>query len=309
MKKYVPLLFSLLAVPLWADSVVGKITVTKKPGRVVTTGTLSMKTGKMSKLTKTVKNDTEVKVLKPLDIVAAYNRADQTLTVELIDRALTVDEKKWTAVGTVRGAGHAGIMSIQKVACLTVPVSENHGRLEVRGDAELGVYGDTWAMPVSRSKLRLSGSLQRGIRVQTSGQNSDVTSDIRWEFQAEGKVFDPTERAPKYFPALKIGDREVQVQADWSTDGTTSISIPVSARGKKAMEESGGQEIRSVTEIRQLAWALERRGEFSHRDFHLTNKAGTYTIAQDDKQAILSPKDSTQLAEDVRAAARYLGIK
>lgn len=306
--NYPSLLLLLLAGPLWADSTYGKITVTEKPGRVVNSGTLNMKTGKTSKITRTVKHDTEVKVLRPRDVVVAYNRADGYLQVELTERTLTVDEKKYTAVSAIPHSGHAYISTIQKVACLKVPVREHNGKFTAQGDAKFGVYGGRWDMPVPQSGLRLSGSLQRGVQVHASGHESGKTSDVRWDFTAQGKVYDPTERAPKSFPPLTLGNREVEVQADWDTDGSPYVSLPISREGKKA-REAGGQQIHGAKEIKRLISALDRRSAFSWRGFRLENQSGTYTFSQDEREVVLSPKDSARLVGDVRAAAKYLGIR
>lgn len=303
----VSLLLLLLGSPLWADSVTGTVTVTEKPGRVVNSSRLNVKTGKMSKVTRAVKNDRKVTVSRPRDVVVAYNRASETLSVDLIERTLTLDEKKYTAVSALPDGGHAYISTIQKVAYLTIPVRENHGKLEVRGDAEFGAYGGMSGITVPASSVDLSGSLQRGVRVHSKGMDSSKSSDVRWDFRAQGKVFDPTERAVKYFPPIQVGNREVEVHADWEPEGTPYLTIHVSEEGKKA-RGSSAQQIGGATKIRRLVAALERREDFTHRGFRLVNESGTYSFT-DSHRVVLDRKDSARLAEDVKAAARSLGIK
>ncbi|ODT75419.1 hypothetical protein ABS71_04430 [bacterium SCN 62-11] len=302
-------LLALLACPVLADSVAGKITVTEKPGRVVHSGTLNMKTGKSGATSRTVKTDTEVKVLRPGDVVVAYNRTNRSLNVQLIERALNVDEKKYTAVSAIPDAGHLYISTIQKVAILTIPVSEERGRLQVRGDAEFGVYGGSWGIAVPRSDLTLSGTLGRGIRVHSSGRHSSRYTDLHWDFTAEGKVFDPTERAPKSYSPIQVGNRQVEVRADWTPEGTPVVTIPMSGEGKKAREESTGQEIQGTLPIERLVSALERGADYSFRSFSLTSQSGGYLYAQDGRKLLLNPRDSARLVQDVKSAARYLGIK
>ena len=245
------------------------------------------------------------KAVTPRDVVVSYDASGGVLNFTFIDRALSLDEKQFVAVG------QAGISSIKELGELSVPVTESGGRLTV-GDGSLRMLGKVdgkrpASISVPSSTMRLSGNLKGAVQLQTKGQSSGTN----WDLTCEGKVLDPKERRSKTFPDVKVGDSKVGVDAGWSSKGKGQISLGLSSRGR-----GHGQTLAEPQVVKQLVSALQQRAAFSHKfqgteRVNLSYQSGAYTLSLRTSEGpvtvVLDATASAGLAANLRAAAEYVG--
>lgn len=243
----------------------------------------------------------ELGTFTPDDIVVTYQSASKSLVIDFIERKLNEDEKKFTAIDN----GGIYISTIQKIGQLSIPVLQREGSLRVSGNGTLLTYGYGDRVSVPARNLVLSGTLEKGVELQTAGQGKGRT----WDLHLKGRLYDPDERAPKVFPVVEIGDKVVKVEGHWDTDGTRRVSLGIS-EGRRGTQHN----LSDYKEVERLTEALQDRAPYSHESIRLSEEAGAYTLTMTNSmsrvkyQVVLNAEASRKTAKALREAARHVAF-
>lgn len=241
----------------------------------------------------------------PRDFIIVHEEKEGRIRLHFTDLTLNKNQKKYLA-------GNRGNNFSANTVQFYIPVEVSPDGVVRQKDEDVDTYGwvgESGFWPLPANQLKVNGTL-RSLRIRARGDKRFRGKDCSYDFLVEGNVYSQAERARKAYPRIKVGKKDIEVDASWHRDAVTrtvGITIHESNRGS-------GQEYVHAKDLQELIAALRNGSPHIYHGLKLTPQKKGFllqthaALGGSPREVLISRAQALKLASQLASAANHIRL-